>query len=45
VKTIDSGTYRLIIADAPGETLVAPAAALGSALEPGDAHAVADLRR
>ena len=45
VRTIDGNTYRLIIAQAPAEAVVGPAAALGSALIPGDAHAVADLRR
>ena len=45
VRTIDSGTYRLIIARAPREAVVGRAAALGSAFTPGDVHIVADLRR
>jgi 4-amino-4-deoxy-L-arabinose transferase-like glycosyltransferase len=45
VLTVDRGTYRLIIADAPQELVVSPAMALGSALEAGNAAAVADLRR
>jgi uncharacterized membrane protein len=45
VATVDRGTYRLIIADAPQEQLVSPAMALGSALAVGNAAAVADLRR